>query len=111
MPVRLWTKDDWQDREQLKQGFIRHNANVRERVPKGNLLEWVPEDGFEPICQFLGKPVPKEGFPNINKGSSAAQLHKSLIALRAIEMFIFSPWPLISGAVAIAAWWCMKQAS
>lgn len=39
---------------------------VRGLVPKQNLLEWSVEDGWEPLCKFLGKPVPKEPFPRVN---------------------------------------------
>ncbi|KAM6537998.1 hypothetical protein FALCPG4_003887 [Fusarium falciforme] len=34
--------------------------------PKERLLEWSVEDGWEPLCEFLGKPVPDEPFPHEN---------------------------------------------
>ncbi|KAF2755650.1 hypothetical protein EJ05DRAFT_478619 [Pseudovirgaria hyperparasitica] len=40
---------------------------VRERVPKENRLEYKMGDGWEPLCAFLGKDVPKGvAFPRIN---------------------------------------------
>ena len=40
---------------------------IRGLVAKDRLLEWSVEDGWEPLCQFLGKPVPKdEPFPRTN---------------------------------------------
>jgi hypothetical protein len=30
------------------------------------LLEWTPGDGWEPICNALGVPVPVEPFPHVN---------------------------------------------
>jgi hypothetical protein len=41
-------------------------------VPKENLLEWEPRAGWEPLCEFLGKPVPKEPFPYANKGNDVS---------------------------------------
>lgn len=46
-----------------------HCATVRgccAGVPGRKLLEWSPEDGWEPLCKFLGKPVPKGPFPSGN---------------------------------------------
>ncbi|KAJ5272973.1 hypothetical protein N7478_008098 [Penicillium angulare] len=45
-----------------------HCNMVRGMVPnsKENLLEWSVEDGWEPLCKFLGKPVPDEPFPHNN---------------------------------------------
>lgn len=39
---------------------------VRELVPKEKLLEWNVEDGWQPLCEFLGKDIPKESFPRAN---------------------------------------------
>ncbi|KAJ3471839.1 hypothetical protein MRS44_001938 [Fusarium solani] len=43
-----------------------HYSMVRGMVPKERLLEWSVEDGWEPLCEFLGKPVPDEPFPHEN---------------------------------------------
>lgn len=39
---------------------------IRGLVPKERLLEWYVEDGWEPLCEFLGKPVPDMKFPRAN---------------------------------------------
>lgn len=46
--------------------FERHNAAVRAAVPADRLLEWSIGDGWEPICDRLGVPVPDEPFPVTN---------------------------------------------
>ncbi|KAL6359025.1 hypothetical protein LRP88_09223 [Fusarium phalaenopsidis] len=43
-----------------------HYNMVRGMVSKERLLEWSVEDGWEPLCEFLGKPVPDEPFPHEN---------------------------------------------
>ena len=47
--------------------YERHNAHVLETVPRNRLLVWNVKDGWEPLCRFLGKPVPEIPFPHNNK--------------------------------------------
>lgn len=106
MPLRMWTNDDWEDRQKLRQTFIDHYAHIREVVPKDNLLEWVPQDGYEPICNFLGAPVPSEPFPHINSGDHAANMHKPLAYIRMPAVFgPYLKWPALAGAAALIAWY------
>lgn len=35
-------------------------------VPKDRLLEWSADEGWEPLCRFLGKEVPDMPFPHAN---------------------------------------------
>ncbi len=46
--------------------FEAHNARVRAQAPKHRLLEWTATDGWEPLCEALGVPVPSEPFPRVN---------------------------------------------
>lgn len=39
---------------------------IRGLVPPDRLLEWDISDGWEPLCKFLGKPVPDVPFPHAN---------------------------------------------
>jgi hypothetical protein len=50
----------------MMDAFVRHNDAVRAAIPAGRLLEWTPGDGWEPICDRLGLPVPAEPFPVTN---------------------------------------------
>jgi hypothetical protein len=52
--------------QSAKEAYERHNAEVRAEVPAERLLEWQPGDGWAPICERLGVPVPDEPFPHIN---------------------------------------------
>jgi len=42
---------------------------VRGLVPPERLLEWSVQDGWEPLCKFLDKPVPEGPFPHVNTRS------------------------------------------
>jgi hypothetical protein len=58
--------DDFDDREAMMAAFVRHNEDVRRRVPSGQLLEWHADEGWGPICARLGVPVPADLFPHSN---------------------------------------------
>ncbi|KAI1077007.1 hypothetical protein F5B20DRAFT_583747 [Whalleya microplaca] len=53
-------------RQRGKWAMREHNNMVRGLVPKDRLLEWQVQDGWEPLCEFLCKDVPQEGFPHKN---------------------------------------------
>ncbi|MBN9571469.1 MAG: sulfotransferase family protein, partial [Alphaproteobacteria bacterium] len=46
--------------------FNRHNEEVRRVIPKDRLLVFQASEGWEPLCRFLGVPVPGEPFPKTN---------------------------------------------
>jgi len=46
---------------------------IRGLVPKDRLLEWCVQDGWGPLCEFLGKPVPDEPFPHVNTAAAFAE--------------------------------------
>jgi hypothetical protein len=54
------------DRDAMVAAFDRHNEQVRSGVPKERLLEWTVADGWDPICDRLGLPVPDAPFPLTN---------------------------------------------
>ena len=58
--------DRFDDPTAMMDAFVRHNDAVHAEVPAGRLLEWIPGDGWEPICERLGLPVPAEPFPITN---------------------------------------------
>lgn len=46
--------------------FKRHNAEVRRRIPAERLLVYEVAQGWEPLCKFLGVPVPATPMPKTN---------------------------------------------
>ena len=57
----------WAERDGAIEGYRRHNDAVRAEVPAAELIEWKPDDGWEPLCAGLGLPVPDEPFPHVNR--------------------------------------------
>ena len=56
----------WDDREKAMAAYERHNDDVRASVPPERLLQWNARQGWGPICDALGIPLPKESFPHVN---------------------------------------------
>lgn len=55
------------DKEATIARYLAFQNELRTRVPAQNMLEFKIGDGWEPLCQFLGVPVPDEPFPFKNK--------------------------------------------
>ena len=61
----------WQDESSAKAAYLDHNHHVRATAPPGRLVEWHPEDGWQPICIALGLEVPDHPFPHVNTTAQA----------------------------------------
>lgn len=46
--------------------YERHNEEVRRTIPAERLLVFEARDGWEPLCAFLGVPVPATPYPSVN---------------------------------------------
>lgn len=57
---------DFHDRDAMVEQFRRHNDEVRQTVPSDRLLVFEVGQGWQPLCEFLGLPVPENEFPRRN---------------------------------------------
>ena len=82
---------------------LEHCNMIRGLVPKERLLEWTVEDGWEPLCIFLEKPVPDEPFPHVNAGAGwegqEMKLGKRYLLGAVQNIAIFSAITVGTGAV------------
>ena len=56
------------DKEHCLRVFQQHYERVRRTVPAERLLVYRVQEGWEPLCRFLGVDVPDEPFPRVNVG-------------------------------------------
>jgi len=56
----------WRDEEHVRGVYRRHVEQVRREIPADRLLVYDVACGWEPLCGFLGVPVPDAPFPNVN---------------------------------------------
>ena len=73
------------DRFLLVEGYKRHNAEVKNRIPAQRLLQFDVAEGWDPLCEFLGKPVPDKPFPSANSTSEFQQRAAQLIEQSAVS--------------------------
>lgn len=59
-------KDTMGNREKAIARYEEHIAEVKAAVPPESLLIYSVDQGWDPLCEFLGVPVPESGFPNVN---------------------------------------------
>jgi hypothetical protein len=60
---------EWDDPARMVSTYERHNAEVRQAVPRDRLLEWQATQGWAPLCRALDVAVPEMPFPWVNRSS------------------------------------------
>jgi hypothetical protein len=93
--IRREVIDRFSDREHVKKVFNDHTEQVKRVVPAERLLVFEAKQGWEPLCAFLGVPVPKEPFPRLN---DTAEFKKRVFAATVISWLLL----LVPIAIAIA---------
>ena len=58
----------------LRQAFEAHTEAVRATIPANQLLVYQVKDGWAPLCEFLGLPIPSDPFPRTNDRSEFWEL-------------------------------------
>ena len=79
----------------IKQRFNEWNQSVIDYVPKDRLLIYEVKDGWEPICEFLDKPIPNIPFPYKNKTKNMGHMSR-FINIMFIIIIIISIAMIIS---------------
>ena len=61
--VPCWSYGHPFDAEEQRRFYVDYNQHIRDVVPKDRLLEFPPAEGWKPLCEFLGQPVPPKEVP------------------------------------------------
>ncbi|MCJ1473133.1 hypothetical protein MMC13_001784 [Lambiella insularis] len=87
--------------------YDKHNQWVKDAAKRQgkSVLEWQPQHGWAPLCESLGKPVPKTEFPHLNDEAFVKKLHIFLLvrgllawaALLSLPVVAFWAWGWMSG--------------
>jgi hypothetical protein len=57
----------FEDKEFMRKKYKDHEEEVKNTVDKERLLMYDVKEGWEPLCNFLGKNIPKIAFPRANQ--------------------------------------------
>lgn len=92
-----------------KQKYREHYAMVRRLTPPERLLEYKITDGWEPLCKFLGKPVPDVPFPFENEkkwlDEKVQIVLKRGLKRMAWKILVWFVVPLVTAGVIYKAMW------
>jgi hypothetical protein len=81
------------DKEHAIAVYNRHIEDVKQRVPEGRLLVFDVKEGWEPLCRFLGVPVPQGvPFPHLN---DTAEFSKRVRITKAVSWTMLLAPPLL----------------
>ncbi|KAK9760248.1 hypothetical protein K7432_015951 [Basidiobolus ranarum] len=75
--------------------FENHNEEVKRVVPPDQLLIFDPREGWEPLCNFLEKPVPQIPFPHVNDSLAFKSAMDKRITVRNRLLTSISIFPII----------------
>jgi hypothetical protein len=68
------------DKDKLIEVFNRHNETVQKLIPPERLLVYQAAEGWGPLCDFLGVPVPDAPMPKVNSTEDFTREHADRIA-------------------------------
>jgi len=96
-------------RRVAKDRYRQHYAEIRAEVPEERLLNFRLEDGWKPLCEFLGKAVPEVSFPVKNKRGEHLQRvrqKQNMFFKHVAGSFVRKamPYALGTGIVGLAIW-------
>ncbi|MGB0385024.1 MAG: sulfotransferase family protein [Ardenticatenaceae bacterium] len=99
------TQGRFEERELIIEEFKRHNAEVQRIVPAEKLLVYSVKEGWEPLCHFLGVPVPDKPFPHVN---DRAEMQQRINGMRRISRIIPAT---LAGVLALLLWWLVGSSN
>lgn len=88
------------DRAHALRVFREHVHAVQAAIPPGRLLVFDVAEGWEPLCAFLGKPIPSgEPFPHVNDASAFQRRARH----EALRQSLRLGAPALAGAAGVVA--------
>jgi len=86
------------DRDRAIARYERHQAEVIEALPPERLLVFGVEEGWDPLCAFLGVDSPTGPFPWVNEAKEIER------AVRAVRLGIPILYGLVGLSLCVVAW-------
>jgi hypothetical protein len=100
--------DAW--RANAKSAYWAHNEMIKRITPKDRLLLFQLDEGWDPLCKFLDKPVPDIPFPRVNETAAVQEKINLYIAesyKRSLVNFVKRAAPAVVMLLAAFVWWKM----
>jgi hypothetical protein len=91
----------FEDRDRAQRVFVEWNEEVKRTVPADRLLVFEAKQGWEPLCEFLGVPVPDAPFPRVN---DTAEFRRRVDIANAVSWMVLVTPPLAALILLRAMW-------
>jgi hypothetical protein len=93
----------FEDRRFAVEVFNRHNEEVKRLVPKDRLLVYEVSEGWGPLCEFLGVPVPEgKSFPRLNDAAELrARIRRGVVIVQTVALTALTALVIV---ILIMAW-------
>ena len=78
----IWKKffeGKFKDKTYAIHKFNSHIEEVKQIIPKDQLLIFEARNGWEPLCEFLNKPIPEIPYPSTNKSQNFHDWAKGIV--------------------------------
>lgn len=86
-----------------KEVFERHYGEVRRLVSRERLLEYRVQEGWGPLCGFLGDRVPETSFPHVNDNADFVARSRRRNRMQAanllVRWFVMGVWGMLGWVV------------
>ena len=98
-------KNTMPDRDKAIAHYHQHIENVKANVPRERLLIFSADQGWQPLCEFLGVPVPETEFPNVNDRAAIKQVLRNMtrgayvilaVAAMVLTGLVYGTWRLFA---------------
>lgn len=95
-----------------RQAFKDHYVRIRKAAPKERLLEYKLGSGWEPLCEFLGKPIPDAEFPRLNESKLFEKMMDG-VAMKCLERSLANVGIVLAALIIVvnAVYWTAKYIS
>ena len=95
-------------RRNAKVMYLAHNENVKRVTPKDRILIFDLNDGWDPLCSHLGKPLPGVPFPKVNETAAVNEKINAYLVQgykRSAKNFAIKALPVVAIMIAAGVWW------
>ncbi|KAH6988237.1 P-loop containing nucleoside triphosphate hydrolase protein [Ilyonectria sp. MPI-CAGE-AT-0026] len=97
-------------RKNARMVYDRHYRQLQEMVPPEKLLVYRMGEGWEPICEFLDKPVPDLEFPRVNEAAALKEkMAKKIKSHITKAAMVLMPWVVGVVALGVGLWTVMRR--
>ena len=101
--MKAYSKEEM--RARARPMYREHYELVRRVTPKDRLLEYQLGSGWEPLCTFLGKPIPDIPFPKSNETDMLLEKVGIILRRRLKVVLRKASMIAVSFLILVTAWW------